>query len=881
MRSLLFGGAALAIWGMIVAVMVARLEPKRHWWQWAEFRGHVPAYDHAPMHVWAMRLPAIWISSHIHPVEVPRLTIDIKFKHMRRLWHQRNEAIAIGQLEQGPDDYVPATIRLDDRSVRVRLRLKGDVLEDYVLGGRWGFRIHVKGKDQVLGMRRFSLHHPHARFYHGQVLFNTMVRHYGLLAPRYLFVDLTLNGDFLGRYALEEHFSKELLESQGRRESVIIKFDENRLWEARRIRQDPGGELWKNFGHAKIVPFRQASISKSPRLQRDLEVAIGLARAFAQDSVPPSAVFDATLMGRFIAISEAWSAGHGIEWRNMRFYFNPITARLEPIAYDSGMDNMRTPTQSYNHRDRFLQQLLADPAIEQAYLATLQDLIEVMSDTSRYDYLLQAQGQALATLRGQYPFVSPFPLEQLASRARELLDFETGRKEPTGMDANHVLHAYLVETPSGHELQLASGDTSQVVIKRMFWLASDGTEAGPLVFSNGREPAYPLHIRGTPHWKALEFTTLRYRMPTDSNGAVLILLAGQPRRQTYRVQAEKYLPVLAHGPLPQATPRPLLARLPFLQWDDTGHTAIVSRGTWRIDHPLVLPSGVGLTIEPGTTLEFAPSAFVLVNGPTTFVGSAANPIVLSGQGGLPWRGIAVMSPRPILLTDTTRSSWSYITIRNTSGVRHEGWALSGGITFYRTEVRLDHVTVEGSTADDAVNLVHSPFVVRALTLREAESDGVDSDFSDGTISGSAFSHIGRGGGGDGLDISGSRVTVDSSRFDHIEDKALSVGEGSTMTASALAIDRVGAGAAVKDGSCLTLSDSHLSAISNAGLMAYIKKPEYGPGRVTARNVIIEDTERPVWVQIGNQVTLDGVRAPTESVNVDSLYQTAMKKKRHP
>ena len=43
-------------------------------------------------------------------------------------------------------------------------------------------------------------------------------------------MNLTFNGDKLGIYAIEEHFSKELLESQGRREGVIVRFNETALW---------------------------------------------------------------------------------------------------------------------------------------------------------------------------------------------------------------------------------------------------------------------------------------------------------------------------------------------------------------------------------------------------------------------------------------------------------------------------------------------------------------------------------------------------------------------------------------------------------------------------------------------------------------------------
>ena len=44
------------------------------------------------------------------------------------------------------------------------------------------------------------------------------VAYSGLLALRYDFVQLYLNGDNLGIYALEEHFEKELIENNNRRE---------------------------------------------------------------------------------------------------------------------------------------------------------------------------------------------------------------------------------------------------------------------------------------------------------------------------------------------------------------------------------------------------------------------------------------------------------------------------------------------------------------------------------------------------------------------------------------------------------------------------------------------------------------------------------------
>ena len=44
----------------------------------------------------------------------------------------------------------------------------------------------------------------------------------GLTSLRYFFVELNLNGDDLGVYAIEEHFNKELLENRKAREGIIF-----------------------------------------------------------------------------------------------------------------------------------------------------------------------------------------------------------------------------------------------------------------------------------------------------------------------------------------------------------------------------------------------------------------------------------------------------------------------------------------------------------------------------------------------------------------------------------------------------------------------------------------------------------------------------------
>ena len=244
----------------------------------------------------------------------------------------------------GEDDYVPAKIRHEGRTVKVKMRLKGDWARN-TSDKKMSFRVHVKDNKHLLGMRRFSLQNPKARIYDGDVLFFEAVKREGVLAPRHSFVDLTVNGTKIGIMALEEHFSKELLESQGRRDGVILKFDESMVWlaesEASKGRGFEG--VYDNYKNATIKPFRLNRIKSSKKLTAELESATRLLRAFVDGTLEPSQVFDPILMGRFIAVGDFWGAWHGLRWHNLRFYYNATTGYLEPIGFDAGIAYNQKP----------------------------------------------------------------------------------------------------------------------------------------------------------------------------------------------------------------------------------------------------------------------------------------------------------------------------------------------------------------------------------------------------------------------------------------------------------------------------------------------------------------------------------------------------------
>jgi hypothetical protein len=60
----------------------------------------------------------------------------------------------------------------------------------------------------------------------------------------------------------------------------------------------------------------------------------------------------------------------------------------------------------------------------------------------------------------------------------------------------------------------------------------------------------------------------------------------------------------------------------------------------------------------------------------------------------------------------------------------------------------------------------------------------------------------------------------------------------------------------------------------AGLMAYTKKPAYGPAQLDANRVTITGDGRKAIAQLGSRITIDGVRVASEPLDVDALYDAA-------
>jgi len=811
--------------------------------------------------------PFRWMDSHIRGADLPDIYIDIKFKFFRKLQEKRKESLQRGVLFTREGDYVPAEIRHKGRTVKVKMRLKGDWARN-PSDKKMSFRVQVKDGDHFLGMRRFSLQNPKARIYDGDRLFFEAIKREGILAPRHSFVDLTVNGTKTGIMALEEHFSKELLESQGRRAGVILRFDESMVWLAESENSKGRGfeGVYDNYKNATIKPFRLNRIKSSKKLTNELESATRLLRAFVDGALKPSQVFDPILMGRFIAVGDFWGAWHGLRWHNLRFYYNAITGYLEPIGFDAGIAYNQEPAHDPT-AEPIITKIL-DDSIRKIYIKTLERLIEEAKDGTTVHWVEGLTNDNLRALHKEYFWLEGVDLDLLTQWAEQKLN-SVKRKD---LLYPKILQVYLVKNELDYYLELQNPLPYDVIVSDIQLLSDSKNEAVKLKLEG--VPLFPFHldsseIGGIPTGKKIHLQ----RKDIDVGAQFMVIANIKGDREIHTIKSILYFSNAIKPILPQSTLAKTLSRHSYLKVDKKRNILRVKSGQWQVDSWLVVPEGFELLLSEGTTLNFKSSAGLLARGSVTIKGTKDSPVILQGIRSSTkanyWQGIVVMNSK-------SPSHWSHVKIKNTKGIKNNDWVVSAGVTFYESDVYLKNVTFSGNRCEDALNIIRSNFDLMEVDINNAISDGLDADFSNGVVTGGVFENLGYAGGGDGIDLSGSRVSITGTRFLNIADKAISVGEESYLISAQLSIQKVGVGIVSKDGSHTTVQNSKIMGTKLAGLMAYTKKPVYPQATLHAKDITFENSTPNALVQKGNEVMLSGILLEPSEFDINKLYKTSMK-----
>ena len=817
--------------------------------------------------------------------DFPTITIDMGLAELDRVRTRHEEAFARNMLLASEDDFVDATLSYEGATYPVKMRLAGD-FNDHRDTEKWSYRIDLKGEGRPFGMEVFTIRHPKTRNYIKEFGWHLNLLRDGILATRYDFVNVIFNGKDIGTHAIEEHYKHELLESQGRRPGVIIAMDETPGWENLLLfpkAHDNIGSLLPQgaLGATAVIKvYNSATVDRDPVLAQQARAAVELMNGLQTRELRPRDVFDIEKTATWLAISELWDSAHGVRWANPRFYFNPVTSRMEPIGYDGGANTFSIPT--YPRLDVLTpdrawpfvdprtaiysivpRALLDDPVLAGAFIAELRRISSPEYISNLRDELGPEIEETLRSLHKEFPGVeSPWAI--IEQRAR----FIRSAVEPPLLLAAYGSGVTSPSQPPVIEVSVANVTLAPVEI--LGFTVGNGRSVPGQPETNASSDL-PRVLPGKPVDEPLQFT--RFVVPLEPaevaagppQVSVTARIYGGTSQITSNVNVRLGTSADVEGRPAAPSLSEVLAQHSFLEAQETigGTLLVIPAGEWAVEGDLVLPSDTALQIGPGASLRFERGAVLVVNGPTFFQG-ASDGLILLEPAGESWGGIVVLAEgRP--------SNWSNVIVRDTEGISRGGWLTTGGVTFYEGPILMRDVVFDGSEAEDALNIIGADLDLARIQIMDTRSDALDADFVTGRIAQSSFINI----GGDALDFSGSDVEIGDIVAQQVADKGISVGEHTLLTATSVVLSDVSIGVASKDSSEFIGEGIQIVGATKVGLAAYQKKPEYGPGKLTATAVEFVDTEQHALAQTNSTIRVNGASIATTDIDVAALYEAAI------
>ncbi len=778
-----------------------------------------------PVYFDDLRLEITDLSEIADTFQIPRIDLQISEESFAKIKRKRDDAWARGLLVTSDDDWVKAKLSTDrEETIKAKIRLKGDWL-DHLRGTKWSFRVKIKDPDALWGLKTFNLQRPETRGFLREWLYHQWLDAHDVLTPRYQFVLLSLNGKILGFYALEEHFEKELIEARKRREGPILKFNEARFWAGMNRQFEAMGKgkfpLANNkedaYWAADVQPFKESAFIDNPDLRKHLDRALELMALYKYQDSDVDKIFDTEILGKYLAIVELTGAYHSLTWHNQRWYYNPLSDKLEPIGFDGFTELPPSLTLGST--------ILPDEVFRQEKepFEPFRQFFQSASVLASYTHHLLAftdssyQASFIDSLRTQMDTYESLLREEYFNYN---IDWRAYRDRIQRIRLSIVPYA-------AHSMLAQRSKEGQTVVTNTHHLPLKVIGYSNL---NRKTVLLDSQVLVLPNVKSSEQISIQ--LP-ELASAINYRLPGFDSIFTVDVSPWESVE------LGRATPTDFKLH-PLCAVSDS--TVVLKSGTASTS--LFIPAGFEVMIPAGTHIDLVDRSYILSESPINAIGAPEREIEVTSSDGT--GAVAVRNA-------TSLSTLRYVRFEGLDRIAGDGYLLTGAVTFYNTPVDIMHCSFFNNHQEDALNLVRSEFSLRNSVFMQTAFDAFDADFCDGIVRQCIF----RNTGNDAMDFSGSRVSISGCQLFNIGDKGISVGENSTVDATDISIEDAVIGVASKDLSNLTVVNLSLLRIGT-GFTAFQKKATYGPAEIYAKNITQEKVKHLHIIEFGSSLTIDGV-----------------------
>ena len=797
------------------------------------------------------------------PKNFDNIVINLDKKDMDKLKSKRTEALQNSILITEEGDLVEAKVGFkNSKKLSAQVRLKGDWVDHLTDPIKWSFRVIMDDGSTIKGLRKYSLQHPKVRNYLWEWLFNKTMKEYGLIGIKYDFINVELNviekGVIkkipLGIMAFEEAFDKILIENNNRREGIILGFDESLIWSERHkqiefnLEQNQRKEKTQSFTTSPIKLYNENKVLSNPKLAKQFNIAKDMIDGLKNGKLKLSEVFDIDKLTLFVALTNLFGGSHGLTGHNLKIYYNPVINKFEPISWDSdsGHKIQRISNYRFSKDDTLYSQKLVEKLklvsstkfvneLVRNYKNELNKLNSALSrefSESFFDYSILEYNSNLIKKE-------IYPSNVIISSMQQLIENQME------VDVENISNFPIVIDGLVHENgRLLTNNSSNIVLPN---------KKTKIVF-NLKESFVNAFV--SKKNKKGEF-----RFPKDlSKVSVQFNMLGQKHKRTERISPFSKSETLDEDI--DNYKNSFVSNIPnfdFIGVDEKKKLITFKKGTFTLNKTLVVPAGYKVTVEKGFQLDFKDNASVISYSSFECNGTKEFPIKFYSSDST-GAGIFITSaPQTSIL--------NHCEFTNLSNPTSDIWELSGAVNFNESTVAIKNSIFKNNRCEDGLNIIRSKFTLESSIFKDTKSDAFDGDFVDGTITNCTFINSGN----DGVDVSGSKIVLDNIIFENPSDKAISAGENSAIEGSKININGGEIGIVSKDLSTVLLSDVTIND-TRLGFSSFQKKSEFGPGKITIKDLKMTNIESDYLIEIGSSLTIDNIVATTVSNKViDQMY----------
>lgn len=810
-----------------------------------------------------------YLADHLH------LVIEMPDSSKDELDGYIAHAITQKVIPEEDKEYVKAYILSDQEKVKIKMRLKGD-WTDHLTYGHPSYRIKINGKYNFHSLKEFSIQHPRTRNFLHEWIIHHLAEEEDLLTTKYGFETVKIGEDVYQYYAYEEHFAKQLLERRNRREGPILKMDESTTWDllAQGYEQNAMDDL-PYFEASQIAAFKEGRTMENASLNQAFSEGQKLLQHFKDGTAPIDEIFDMDQLAKFYVLMELSGSNHGLRWHNRRFYYNPITQKLEHIIYDV-VPHSKTEDWNVNFIERrmksgavaipfnFDARIFLNRKFKKRYLFHLNRMTtdfyydekvkELWPELSKHHYNLKAihpdysfdpnvYKKHVVSLRDGKEALKNFWDAVIEKRD----DSHYWQRELTYVERSDSLFAPsigVVALPSvadsgyGYHVLLENYHVNGAVV-----IGYGFKEISDTVFL--REP-----IRLNGYRTAADTATIHTNLKPD----YFVYQVSNLPKQKQRVNVNNW-----EKPTGETTRMMLKSGFD----KDSDHYTI-QENKLVFDHDvtlsnlLLIPAEYQVLVLPGVTIKFEKTGGLIICGSISAIGEPNLPIQFIGVDKTN-NGLTVL--------DANYCKLSHVIFDGLSNLDYGRWELTGALSIYQTPTKMDNVVVLNNHSEDAINLIRCSFRASHIMVSNTYSDGIDLDFCRGKMTGVNIQHTGN----DAIDLSGSIVTLTNVKISHSGDKGISGGEGSVISLKNIEVSDAITGVVSKDATVIFGEEITVKQV-DFGTGAFCKKAEYGPAIVSLGNYKLENQQNDYLLDKGSVILVNDAQEIGQKIlNIDSLY----------